>query len=193
MAEEAGGFAFNDVARAISDKMVKRHPHVFGDAAIADAAAQTVAWEELKARERHAKAAASGQPPSVLDGVGVGLPALTRAAKLQRRAARVGFDWPDVAPIFDKIEEEISELRVEIDAQASEARLADELGDLLFAVVNLARRLELDPEQALRGTCRKFERRFRRIEERLAARGSTPEKAGLDAMEEEWQAAKREE
>ena len=193
MAEEAGGFAFNDVARAIADKMVKRHPHVFGDAAVADAAAQTVAWEEQKAAERHAKAAASGQAPSALDGVGIGLPALTRAAKLQRRAARVGFDWPAVAPIFDKIAEEISELRAEIDQGGSQARLADEVGDLLFAVVNLARRLELDPEQALRGTCRKFERRFRRIEERLAARNLTPAAAGLDAMEEEWQRAKREE
>ena len=193
MAEEAGGFAFNDVARAICDKMVKRHPHVFGEASIADAAAQTVAWEEQKAAERRVKAAASGQAPSALDGVGVGLPALTRAVKLQRRAARVGFDWPALAPIFDKIAEEIAELRAEIDAKGSEERLADEVGDLLFAVANLARRLELDPEQALRGTCRKFERRFRRIEERLADRGLTPAEAGLDAMEEEWQAAKREE
>ena len=193
MAEEAGDFAFNDVARAISDQMVKRHPHVFGSASVADAAAQTVAWEEQTAQERQAKAAAAGQAPSALDGVGAGLPALTRAAKLQRRAARVGFDWPALAPIFDKIEEEILELHAELDSKGNQARLADELGDLLFAVVNLARRLELDPEQALRGACRKFERRFRRIEERLAARGLSAEEAGLDALEEEWQAVKREE
>jgi ATP diphosphatase len=183
MAEEAGGFAFNDVARAISDKMVRRHPHVFGDAAIASAAAQTVAWEEQKATEREAKGAASA-----LDGIGSGLPALSRAAKLQRRAARVGFDWREVAPIFDKIEEEIAELRAAMDEGA--ARIEDEIGDLLFSVVNLARRLETDPEQALRGACRKFERRFRHVEERLKAQGKAPGAASLDEMEAEWQWAK---
>src|SRR5690348_3540546 len=127
MAEEAGGFAFEDVARAINDKMVARHPHVFAAAEIADAEAQTVAWEELKATERAAKGAASA-----LDGVGPGLPALTRAAKLQRRAARVGFDWPAVAPVFEKIDEEIAELRKAMDESAD--RIEDELGDLLFAV-----------------------------------------------------------
>jgi nucleoside triphosphate diphosphatase len=192
MAEEAGGFAFNDVARAIADKMVRRHPHVFADTRIADAASQTIAWEEQKALERQAKAAASGAAASALDGVGHALPALTRAAKLQRRAARVGFDWPDVAPIFDKIFEEIAELRAELPA-ADPTRIEDEIGDLLFAVVNLARRLDIDPEQALRQGCRKFERRFRRIEERLAARGVAPASAGLAAMEEEWQRAKAEE
>jgi ATP diphosphatase len=183
MAEEAGSFAFNDVARAISDKMVRRHPHVFGDAAIASAAAQTVAWEEQKATEREAKGAASA-----LDGVGSSLPALGRAAKLQRRAARVGFDWREVAPIFDKIEEEIAELRAAMNEGA--ARIEDEIGDLLFSVVNLARRLETDPEQALRGTCRKFERRFRHVEERLQAQGKAPGAASLDEMEAEWQWAK---
>ncbi|HXP32101.1 MAG TPA: nucleoside triphosphate pyrophosphohydrolase [Stellaceae bacterium] len=193
MAEEEGRFAFNDVAKIIADKMVRRHPHVFADATVASAAAQTVAWEETKAAERQAKAAASGARASALDGVGAALPALTRAAKLQRRAARVGFDWPDVAPVFDKIAEEIGELQAELAAGAAPARIEDEVGDLLFAVVNLARRLDADPEQALRGACRKFERRFRRIEERLAARGLTPDAAGLDAMEAEWQAAKAEE
>ncbi len=193
MAEEAGSFAFDDVARAIADKMVRRHPHVFGPETVADAAAQTVAWEELKAVERRAKAEAAGRPESVLDGVGSGLPALTRALKLQRRAARVGFDWPDVAPIFAKIAEEIGELRQEIASGGTSARIADEVGDLLFAVVNLARRLEADPEQALRGTCRKFERRFRFIEEALASRGVSPEDAGLDAMEALWQRAKAQE
>jgi nucleoside triphosphate diphosphatase len=193
MAEELGRFAFADVARTIADKMVRRHPHVFGAATIDSAAAQTVAWEDHKAEERRAKAASSGSEPSALDGVGVGLPALTRAAKLQRRAARVGFDWPDVAPIFDKIAEEIAELRHEIDVGAAQARIEDEVGDLLFAVVNLARRLDADPEQALRGTCRKFERRFRHVEAALAARGSSPAAASLDEMEAEWRRAKEQE
>jgi MazG family protein len=186
MAEEAGRFAFDDVARAISDKMVSRHPHVFAEAEIADAAAQTVAWEELKATERAAKGAASA-----VDGVGPGLPALTRAAKLQRRAARVGFDWPAVAPVFDKIEEEIAELRKAMNENAD--RIEDELGDLLFAVVNLARKLDHDPEQALRRACRKFERRFRRVEALLAEDGKLPGSASLDEMEAKWGWAKSEE
>lgn len=186
MAEEAGHFAFADVAAAIADKMVRRHPHVFGEAAIDSAAAQTLAWEEQKAAERQAKGAASA-----LDGVGPGLPALTRALKLQRRAARVGFDWPALAPIFAKIAEEIGELREAINE--SPARIEDELGDLLFAVVNLARHLETDPEQALRGACRKFERRFRAVEARLSAHGTAPEAASLDEMEAEWQRVKAEE
>ena len=186
MAEEAGRFAFDDVARAISDKMVSRHPHVFAETGIADAAAQTLAWEELKATERAAKGAASA-----LDGVGPGLPALTRAAKLQRRAARVGFDWPAAAPVFDKIEEEIAELRKAMDEGAD--RIEDELGDLLFAAVNLARKLEQDPEQALRRACRKFERRFRRVETLLAEQGKPAGSASLDEMEAKWQWAKGEE
>ena len=186
MAEEAGRFAFEDVARAINDKMVSRHPHVFAEAEIADAAAQTVAWEELKATERAAKGAASA-----LDGVGPGLPALTRAAKLQRRAARVGFDWPAVAPVFEKIGEEIAELRRAMDEGAD--RIEDELGDLLFALVNLARKLEHDPEQALRRACRKFERRFRRVEALLVEDGKPTGSATLDEMETKWQWAKSEE
>jgi uncharacterized protein YabN with tetrapyrrole methylase and pyrophosphatase domain len=157
MAEEAGLFAFNDVARAIADKMLRRHPHVFADAVIADAAAQTVAWEEHKAAERRAKAAADGgAPASALDGVDAALPALTRALKLQ-------------------------------------AAIEDEVGDLLFAVVNLARRLAIDPEQALRGACRKFDRRFRRVEALLAEAGSAPDSASLDEMEAQWKRAKAEE
>jgi len=187
MAEELGRFEFEDVARAISDKMVKRHPHVFGTATIADAAAQTVAWEDQKADERRAKAAAAAEPASALDGVGVGLPALARAVKLQRRAARVGFDWAEAAPIFDKIAEEIVELKDAIAGGAPD-RIEDEMGDLLFAVANLARRLETDPEQALRHASRKFERRFRAVEAALAARGV--ENASLDEMEAEWQRVK---
>jgi nucleoside triphosphate diphosphatase len=192
MAEEAGNFAFNDVAAGIADKMIGRHPHVFGDAAVEGAAAQTIAWEEQKATERRTKAAAEGRAESALDGVGLGLPALTRAAKLQKRAARVGFDWPELAPVFDKIAEEIAELRVEIDRHAA-PRIADEIGDLLFAVVNLARRLEIDPEQALRHANRKFERRFRAVETRLAAASRPPGTATLDEMEAEWQRVKAEE
>jgi ATP diphosphatase len=193
MAEEAGLFSFNDVAKAIADKMLRRHPHVFGDAVIADAAAQTTAWEEHKAAERRAKAEANGAPESALDGVGAALPALTRAVKLQRRAARVGFDWPQVPPILDKIEEEVGELRDVLADGADAARLEDETGDLLFAVANLARRIEIDPEQALRGACRKFERRFRRVEALLAAAGTSTAAASLEEMEAQWQRAKAEE
>ena len=192
MAEEAGLFAFNDVAAAIADKMLRRHPHVFGDAVIADAASQTTAWEEHKAAERRAKAAESGGVASALDGVGAALPALTRAEKLQRRAARVGFDWPKPAPVLDKIVEEVAELREAL-GEAAPERIADEVGDLLFAVVNLARHVGADPEQALRGACRKFERRFRRVEALLAEKGNSAESASLDEMEAEWQRAKHEE
>jgi nucleoside triphosphate diphosphatase len=189
MAEERGAFAFADVAAAIADKMVRRHPHVFGDSEIADAAAQTVAWEEHKAEERRARGA--DRPHSALDGVGAALPALTRAEKIQKRAARVGFDWPAAAPILDKIEEELGELRAEL-ATGSKARIADELGDLLFAVANLARHLAVDPETALRDATRKFERRFRRVEALLAENGRTPAESTLDEMEAEWQRSKTE-
>jgi MazG family protein len=196
MAEEAGHFAFADVARAISDKMIRRHPHVFGSVEMRTAEAQTVAWEALKAGERRAKAEAIGadtpEKHSALDGVGLALPALTRAAKIQGRAARVGFDWPTITPVLDKIEEEIDELREELQADGEKARLEDEAGDLLFAVVNLVRHLKIDPETALRKATAKFERRFRRIEERLAERGAKPSEASLDEMESEWQEAKRE-
>jgi len=189
MAEERGEFAFADVAAAIADKMLRRHPHVFGDAAIADAAAQTTAWEAHKAAERRTRNADRLQ--SALDGVGLALPALTRAEKIQKRAARVGFDWPAAAPIFEKIEEEIGELRAELWA-GSKARIADELGDLLFAVANLARHLEVDPETALRNATRKFERRFRRVEALLAESGRTPADSTLDEMEAQWRRSKAE-
>jgi ATP diphosphatase len=191
MAEEEGSFAFEDVAGAIADKMVRRHPHVFGDVTVASPEAQTIAWEELKAAERKAKAG-SDKPPSALDGVGVALPALTRALKIQNRAARVGFDWPDVAQVFAKIAEEIVELQDEIPAAVPE-RLEDEMGDLLFAVANVARHLKVDPETALRRATLKFERRFRRVETLLAAAGKAPGEASLDEMEERWVEAKDEE
>ena len=181
MAEEAGLFRFADVAKAISDKMIRRHPHVFGDVKVNGAAAQTVAWEETKAKER-----AAGGAASVLDGVGVALPALTRAEKLQKRAARVGFDWQDAAPVFAKIDEELDELRDEIEGKAEQARIEDEFGDLLFAVVNLARHLRIDPEQALRGASRKFEHRFRAME----ATAAPLEGKSLDELEAAWQSVK---
>ncbi len=184
MAEELGWFGFAAVARTISDKMIRRHPHVFGEAAARDAATQTAAWEESKAAERAARA-----ETGTLAGVPPGLPALTRAAKLTRRAARVGFDWPDAAAVLDKLEEEAAELRAELPG-ADPARLADEVGDLLFVLANLARKLDLDPEACLEGANRKFERRFRGVEARLAARGMAPADAGLPAMEAEWQAVK---
>jgi nucleoside triphosphate diphosphatase len=186
MAEEAGRFDFAAVVRAIAGKMVRRHPHVFGDADARDAAAQTAAWEAQKAAER-----AAGEPPGggALAGVPTALPALSRAAKLTRRAAWVGFDWPDADAVLDKLDEEAAELRAEL-AAAEPARLRDEVGDLLFVLANLARKLDLDPEDCLRSANAKFERRFGAVERRLAARGLAPAEAGLDAMEAEWQAAK---
>jgi len=190
MASEAKAFTFNDVAAAIADKMVGRHPHVFGDLEIADADAQTVSWEAHKAAERTKKA--DGQaPPGVLDGVARTLPALMRAEKIQRRAARVGFDWKETGPVIDKIEEELGELRTELAAaEVDRGRLADEVGDVLFAVANLARHCRLDPEAALRATNNKFERRFRFIERRLGEQGRKPADASLAEMEALWQEAK---
>ncbi|HUA56294.1 MAG TPA: nucleoside triphosphate pyrophosphohydrolase [Candidatus Sulfotelmatobacter sp.] len=194
MAAEAERFDFDAVADAIADKMIRRHPHVFGDQTVDGAAAQTKAWEAQKAAERAAKARAAGVAPSALDGVTVGLPGLTRALKLQKRAGRVGFDWKTAPPILDKIAEELGELKNEMAAPARDAdRLEDELGDLLFACVNLARHLEIDPESALRRTNAKFERRFRRVEALLAADGQRPEQVALDVMEALWEQAKREE
>jgi ATP diphosphatase len=184
MAEEEGRFGFAEVARAISDKMVRRHPHVFGEAAARDAGMQSRAWEEQKSAERAARA-----ERGVLAGIPVGLPALTRAQKLTARAARVGFDWPDAAAVLDKLEEEAAELRAEL-AGADPARLADEVGDLLFVLANLARKLELDPERCLREANMKFARRFGFIEAALAEEGRGPGEASLEEMEALWVAAK---
>jgi MazG family protein len=193
MARERGAFDFVAVAERISDKMLRRHPHVFGDAEVKSAEAQTRAWEAHKAAERAASASSEGRPHGALDGVALGLPALMRADKLQRRAARVGFDWPATAPVIDKIEEEIGELRREIEAGACPDRVEDEIGDLLFAVANLARHLAVDPEAALRHANAKFERRFRRIEQWLEKEGRSPAEATLDEMEALWLQAKSEE
>jgi nucleoside triphosphate diphosphatase len=190
MAHESGAFGFADVATAIADKMVDRHPHVFGDARVATAEAQTVSWEARKAAERAAKRADAG-PAGTLDGVARALPALLRAEKIQKRAARVGFDWKQTGPVIDKIEEELGELRAELEAgDIDQARLTDELGDVLFAVANLARHCKIDPEAALRATNDKFERRFRHIERRLAEASRKPADATLEEMEALWQEAK---
>jgi ATP diphosphatase len=181
------------VARAIADKLIRRHPHVFGGVDIQTAEAQTRAWEEHKETERKAKAVAEGRAASVLDGVAVGLPALLRALKLQRRAARVGFDWPAAADVLLKIDEELAEIKQEIAAGADADRVQDEIGDLLFACVNLARHLNVDPEAALRHANAKFERRFRAVEEQLSSSGRTPSAAGLDEMEALWQRIKQRE
>ena len=191
MSREEGGFDFDDIARAIGDKMVQRHPHVFGGAGMRSADVQTRAWESQKAAERAEKAAAEGGAAGVLDGIARALPALTRALKLQRRAAQEGFDWPDIQPVLAKIDEEIAEVRCEIDDGAPAARLADEVGDLLFACVNLARHLKIDPEDALRKGNSKFEQRFHSIEEALARDGRKPSDATLEEMDALWEAAKR--
>jgi nucleoside triphosphate diphosphatase len=184
MAAEAGHFGFDDVVRAISDKMVARHPHVFGDAAMRTADEQTGAWEAQKARERGAA--------RVLEGVAMGLPGLTRAVKLQNRAARVGFDWPSTDEVLAKLVEEAQEL-LEARETLSPDEVADEFGDLLFVMANLARHMKVDPEAALRGANAKFTRRFQRIEDWLAEAGRTPAQSDLAEMDALWNRAKAEE
>jgi len=185
MAEEDGVFTFDDVAGAISDKMVRRHPHVFADESFADVAEQTAAWETIKAGERAAK----GKDKSLLDDVPAGLPALTRAVKLTKRAARVGFDWPSTREVLAKLTEEVAELEAEIDA-GDLAKARGELGDVLFVIANLARKLDVEPEDALRSTNAKFARRFAYIERALAEDGRTPDESDLAEMDELWEQAK---
>lgn len=185
MAAEAGLFDFGDIVNTVADKMIARHPHVFGDESRDKSAAQQVRdWEAIKAQERAARA-----ERGVLEGVALGLPALTRAVKLQNRAARVGFDWPGPAQVLDKLAEETAEL-VQAQAGADPAHLAEEFGDLLFVMANLARHLDIDPEEALRAANAKFTRRFQSIESALAAQGRRPEDSTLDEMDALWNAAK---
>lgn len=191
MAKEAGAFDIDDVARAICDKLVRRHPHVFGGDRIEDATAQTRAWEEHKAKEREENSAGVA-PAGALDGVAAGLPALTRSLKLQARAARVGFDWPDASGVIDKLEEETAELRDAI-ADQDPSRLAEEVGDLVFTCVNLARKLGVDPEAALRRAARKFESRFRRMERIVAKDGRGLDRASPGELDDLWSRAKAEE
>ena len=185
MASEAGHFDFDDVANAISDKMLRRHPHVFADAEERDAQSQTQAWEAQKAAERSER----GNDNSVLADLPLALPALTRALKLTRRAARIGFDWPNALRVLEKFEEEAQELREAIAADDTE-NIAEEIGDLLFVCANLARKLDVEPEEALRAANAKFERRFRGVERALEQAGKAPGTATLDEMEALWEAEK---
>ncbi len=188
IATEEGRFNFDDVVRAINEKLVRRHPHVFSDTSYTSEAERSEAWERQKAQERDQKK--TDQSTGRLAGVAMALPALTRAVKLQKRAARAGFDWKEVGPVFEKIQEELQEIQVEIDEGAARARLEDEMGDILFAVSNLARHLELEPEAALRSTNRKFERRFAHMERALESDGRAMEDCSLDELELLWQQAK---
>lgn len=192
MAEEEGAFAFGDVVHGVSEKMIRRHPHVFGDETAKNAGSVDKLWDRIKAEERARKAPEG--PASVLDGVPVGLPGLTRAVKLQNKAAKVGFDWPNLAPVFSKLKEEIAEFEEVAlpadprggDETANRGRIEEEFGDMLFVMANIARHLKLDPEKALRGANDKFVRRFHHIEARLAEQGSSPAQSSLEDMDRLW-------
>jgi nucleoside triphosphate diphosphatase len=198
MAEEEGSFDFGDVVEAVTRKMIRRHPHVFGDETARGAGMAKGMWEAIKAEEKAEKRAARlsrGLDPEdngkgYLDGIPLALPGLVRALKLQQKAARVGFDWSEAEPILDKIEEEIGELREAMEAGRKD-EIKDEFGDLIFAVVNLGRHLGVEAEDALRGTNDKFRDRFHAVERALTERGESLEAASLDEMEALWQAAKR--
>ena len=189
MAEEQGVFAFDDVASAINDKMIRRHPHVFAEETYASLIHQKEGWEVLKAAERLTKNGGKGRAASLLDDVPVGLPALTRAVKLSKRAAGVGFVWPTVHEVVAKLDEEVEELKAEI-ASGDLEKARQEMGDVLFVVANLARTLEVDPEDSLRFTNAKFARRFQYIEAKLAERGKTPDQSDLAEMDALWDEAK---
>jgi tetrapyrrole methylase family protein/MazG family protein/ATP diphosphatase len=188
MAREQGAFDFDDVVRAICDKLVRRHPHVFGGEPVESAAAQTEVWERLKVQEKAAKGMGG-----LLDDVPLSLPALTRAAKLGRRASRAGFDWPDAAGPRRKVDEELAELDEALAGAGDQAAVETEFGDLLFALVNYARHLGVDPEVALRRSNQKFVRRFRHVEQRLGAAGQSGPEAGLEQLDAWWEEAKERE
>ena len=199
VARERGEFTIEDVTDAIHTKMVRRHPHVFGDAKVRDNEELLRNWEAMKAEEKRAAGKEAGAADaSLLDGVSAKAPALMEAHQLTTKAARVGFDWPDVEGVFDKLHEEIEELRAAVrehassapDSEAAAARVREEVGDLLFAAANIARHLQVEPEAALKLTNRKFRRRFRHIERGLRERGRELGSATLDEMEELWQEAK---
>jgi len=187
MAEEQGAFDFADLVGAICEKMIRRHPHVFSDADLPDEAAVRANWEREKAVERAGKGGAGG----VLSGVAQALPALVRSEKLQRRAARVGFDWDAVDGVFDKVSEELEECRESLAEHVDPSERVHEIGDLLFSCVNLARHIGVDAEQALREANHRFERRFARVEAGLAAQGKSPSREVRDEMERLWELAKR--
>ncbi len=185
MAEEAGAFGFDDVVQTLSEKLIRRHPHVFGAEAGLSPDEVKRLWEEIKAEERKQKS--GGVDAGVLDGVPLALPALTRAEKIQKRAARVGFDWPDVDGVLDKVAEEIAELKAADTPESTE----EEIGDLLFSLVNYARRSGVDPEVALRNATNKFEKRFHGVEASVAASGKSFGETSLEELEAYWQQAKR--
>ena len=189
IAEESKFFNFDDVAESICNKLVRRHPHVFSDTVIKNSQEQILSWESLKTKERQEKSN-SDLLLSALEDVPLGLPALLRALKLQKRAANVGFDWPDVRDILNKFKEEIKELSDEMTSDPDPERLLDEMGDLLFTCVNLSRKLSIDPENALRRGNAKFERRFRYVESLLHKKGKTLKDSNLIEMEELWEIAK---
>lgn len=189
LGSEDGRFTFEDVAREIAEKLVRRHPHVFGAESAADSAAVLVRWDEIKRAEKAASGAGQ-KPASILDGISAGLPALMHAAKVQKKAAKAGFDWSDAAPVLEKIREELGEVMQAI-AKGNEAEVEDEVGDLLFAVVNLARKLRLDPEVALRRATEKFIRRFQGVETIAHARGLVMEQMSLAELDGIWDEVKR--
>ncbi|WP_395664664.1 nucleoside triphosphate pyrophosphohydrolase [Methylocella sp.] len=189
MAQEQDAFDFGDVVDAICAKMIRRHPHIFGDVKVLSAQEIETQWARIKAEEKAARAGPAAREKGVLDGVALALPALTRAVKLQQKASGVGFDWNDPRAVLAKIREETDEIEAEIPSASADA-MEDEIGDLLFAVANLARHLNVDPEAAARRANAKFMRRFRHIETELARRGLSPEQAGLAAMDALWDDAK---
>ena len=190
MASEESRFAFADVVDAITRKMIRRHPHVFEDPSRREEFMTSDLWDRIKAEEK-AERGEDSTSQSVLSGVPAGMPGLTRAVKLQKRAAKVGFDWPDLGPVMAKVDEELGELRHAIAANAASQAVEEEFGDLLFVLANVARHLGLDPEAALRGANRKFVRRFEHIEAALAEQGRRPRESSLEEMDDLWDAAKK--
>lgn len=185
IAKEAGLFDFDDVARAITDKLIARHPHIFGDETVASAAEQVHKWEAIKAKEREEKALANGRKPGILDDIPRNLPAMMRSAKLQKRAAKVGFNWPEISQVLDKLQEEIAELKAEIPGGSTE-KITAEIGDILFVMSNIANFFHINPEVALSQTNTKFERRFNYIEQELTRQGRSVETATLEEMDALW-------
>ncbi len=194
LADEQGFFNFNGVTETINEKLIRRHPHVFGESEIADIKAQSIAWEAIKVQERLDNKGKAGQQEKLLDGINQAMPALARAQKLQDRAATVGFDWNDPRAVLDKIKEELSEVEEEVNSETRNAeKIEDEIGDLLFACVNLARHFKIDSETAVRKTNKKFERRFAYIEKSLRDQGTDLREATLDIMDKLWNEAKAKE
>lgn len=191
MANEAQHFNFDTVCSRVSEKLVRRHPHVFENKRPADTGSLVTEWEAMKRQEREDKARLKGEAGTVLGGIASAMPALIRAEKLQKRAATVGFDWPDIKPVMEKLLEEIEELNRQMSESNDQEAIAEELGDVLFSCVNLARHLDVCPETALRQSNRKFEKRFAHVERQLGEKGSSPMRASLEQMDRLWEEAKQ--